>query len=180
MTPEPVSAAPAPTAVVSRPPTVVVHAAATATPPPATTKPKRVAPQHPTTLRLALNPAQREQFAPPTRPTPLRPADDFVPASGVQLVPPSEVPVSGANVAPAKSVAPPKAPTLPSAPSAPGNDSPTSFGGALSGPAGGVVLLFAALAAVLMIIPPWLTSRVAMSVAAPVEWRRRLSLERPG
>ena len=31
-----------------------------------------------------------------------------------------------------------------------------------------------------MIIPPWLTSRVAMSVAAPVEWRRRLSLERPG
>jgi hypothetical protein len=133
-------------------------------------------------LQLALNPAQHDQFTPPTRPAPLRPTPTaFVPPDGVTLVPPSEVPVAaGANVAPAKSVALPKAPTLPSAPNAPGNDSPISFGGALSGPGGGVVLLFAALAAVLMIIPPWLTSRVAMSVVAPVEWRRRLSLERPG
>jgi hypothetical protein len=60
------------------------------------------------------------------------------------------------------------------------NDSPISFGGALSGPAGGAVLLFAALAAILLITPPWLTSRVAMAMAAPVEYRRRLSLERPG
>ena len=97
------------------------------------------------------------------------------------LVPPSEVPVApGGNVSPPRSTAPPKAPTLPSTPNAPVNDSPISFGGALSGPAGGAVLLFAALAAVLSIIPPWLTSRVALAVAVPVEWHRRLSLERPG
>jgi hypothetical protein len=41
-------------------------------------------------------------------------------------------------------------------------------------------MLFAALASVLTIIVPWLTSRVAMSAEAPIEWRRRLSLERPG
>ena len=104
-----------------------------------------------------------------------------MPAQGVTLVPPGEVPVTpGGNVAPARSSAPPKAPTLPSAPNTPANDSPISFGGALSGPAGGVVLLFAALAAVLSIIPPWLTSRVALAVAVPIEWHRRLSLERPG
>jgi hypothetical protein len=108
-------------------------------------------------------------------------ARGFVPPQGVMLVPPSEVPVApGGNVSPPRSTAPPKAPTLPSTPNAPVNDSPISFGGALSGPAGGAVLLFAALAAVLSIIPPWLTSRVALAVAVPVEWHRRLSLERPG
>jgi hypothetical protein len=107
-------------------------------------------------------------------------ARTFVPAEGVRLVPPTEVPVSSAVSPPAETTSPPKAPTLPSAPNAPVNDSPISFGGALSGPAGGAVMLFAALAAILLITPPWLTSRVAMAVAAPVEYRRRLSLERPG
>jgi hypothetical protein len=105
----------------------------------------------------------------------------FVPAAGVTLVPPTEVPVvSGANMAPPRTVTPPKTPSLPPTPNGPGNDSPISFGGAFSGPAGGAVLLFAALAAVLAITMPWLTSRLAMAVAPPVEWRRRLSLERPG
>jgi hypothetical protein len=115
----------------------------------------------------------------PSAPT----AIPWQPPAGVTLVPPSEVSVAsvGGNSTPmVPSSAPPKAPTLPPAPSSPTNDSPISFGGAFSGPAGAAILLFAALAAILSILPPWLTSRVAMAVAAPVEYRRRLSLERPG
>ena len=132
--------------------------------------------------RASRQPRDRSSPQPAIQPqTPALTAGTFVPAQGVTLVPPSEVPVApGGNVSPPRSTAPPKAPTLPSTPNAPVNDSPISFGGALSGPAGGAVLLFAALAAVLSIIPPWLTSRVALAVAVPVEWHRRLSLERPG
>ena len=79
-----------------------------------------------------------------------------------------------------KMFVPSKAPTWPPAPNTPSNDTPGSLGGALNGTVGGALLLFAALAALLSIIPPWFTSRVTMAVAAPVEWRRRLSLERPG
>jgi hypothetical protein len=105
----------------------------------------------------------------------------FVPAQGVTLVPPTEVPgPSTVDLKPSRSAGLPKSPTLPPAPSSPANDAPASFAGGLNGPAGGALLLVAALAAVLLITPPWLTSRVALAAAAPVEWRRRLSLERPG
>jgi hypothetical protein len=109
-----------------------------------------------------------------------RASSAFVPPAGVTPVPPSEVQVAGATMAPPRTATPPKTPSLPPTPNGPTNDSPISFGGALSGPVGGAVLLFAALAAAFAIIMPWLTSRVAMAVAPPVEWRRRLSLERPG
>jgi hypothetical protein len=117
-----------------------------------------------------------------TTPTaPLAPSKaDFVPQQGVTLVPNSEVPVASSGADSLKMLAPPRAPTWPPAPSTPSNDTPGSLGGALNGPVGGALLLFAAIAAVLSIIPPWFTSRVTMAVAAPVEWRRRLSLERPG
>src|SRR5262249_14081804 len=105
---------------------------------------------------------------------------DFVPQQGVTLVAPTAVPVTPGGAVPTRTLAPPKGPVWPPAPNTPANDTPGSLGGALSGPVGGALLLVAALAAVLSIIPPWLTSRAAMAVAAPVEWRRRLSLERPG
>jgi hypothetical protein len=146
------------------------------------TKPVHPARHHRTTLLLTaaqvkqLFHVQRPQRVSPTRAIP------FVPAQGVTLVPPTAVPVApGVASTPSHSSTPPKAPPKwPSTPNAPANDSPISFGGALSGPGGGAIMLFAALASVLMIIVPWLTSRVAMSVEAPIEWRRRLSLERPG
>jgi hypothetical protein len=134
------------------------------------------------TTPLLLTPAQvKHLFARTQRVSSTR-AIPFVPAQGVTLVPPTAVPVApGVASTPSRSSTPPKSPPKwPSTPNAPANDSPISFGGALSGPAGGAVMLFAALASVLMIIVPWLTSRVAMSVEAPIEWRRRLSLERPG
>jgi hypothetical protein len=116
-----------------------------------------------------------------SNPAPLAPAAaDFVPQQGVTLVPNSEVPVVPGDAAAPKTLAPPHTPTWPPAPSTPSNDTPGSLGGALNGPVGGALLLFAAIAAVLSIIPPWFTSRVTMAVAAPLEWRRRLSLERPG
>jgi hypothetical protein len=140
--------------------------------------------RHHRTTPLLLTAAQVKQLFKrpwPQRVSPTR-AIPFVPAQGVTLVPPTAVPVAGGvDWAPSRSSTPPKAPPKwPSTPNAPANDSPISFGGALSGPAGGAIMLFAALASVLMIIVPWLTSRVAMSVDAPIEWRRRLSLERPG
>src|SRR5262249_48598456 len=103
-------------------------------------------------------------------------AADFVPQQGVTLVPNSEVPGPPSGADRLKMLAPPRAPTWPPAPRPPSNDTPGSLGGALNGPVGGALLLFAAIAAVLSIIPPWFTSRVTMAVAAPVEWRRRLSL----
>jgi hypothetical protein len=123
-------------------------------------------------------------LAPPalvTSAAPLKPSNaDFVPQQGVTLVAPTAVPVAPSGALPTRTLAPPKGPVWPPAPNTPANDTPGSLGGALSGPVGGALLLVAALAAVLSIIPPWLTSRVTMAVAAPVEWRRRLSLERPG
>ena len=106
----------------------------------------------------------------------------FVPAQGVTLVPPTEVPgLPSADLKTTRSATtPPKAPTLPPAPSSPANDVPASFAGGLSSAVGGALLLVAALAAVLLIIPPWVTSRVALASATPFEWHRRLSLERPG
>ena len=182
--------APAPTTPAATPTAYVPAPAPAPTTPAAQPRPK----QHPVVKHHRVVPAHRAAvaFATPilkpfftsTAPQPLSPAvaaPTFVPAQGVRLVPPTDVPVSSAmSTRPAETTSPPKAPTLPSAPNAPVNDSPISFGGALSGPAGGAILLFAALAATLLIIPPWLTSRVAMAVAVPVEYRRRLSLERPG
>lgn len=101
-------------------------------------------------------------------------AADFVPQQGVTLVPPTAVPVAP------RTVAPPRAPVWPPPPNAPANNTPGTPGGAANGPGGGALLLVAALAAVLSIFPPRLTSRVTMAVAAPVEWRRRSALERPG
>src|SRR5262249_23235824 len=112
---------------------------------------------------------------------PFKPSNaDFVPQQGVTLVSPTAVPVAPGDVLPTRTLAPPKGPVWPPAPNTPANDTPGSLGGALSGPVGGALLLVAAPAAVLPIIPPWLPSRVTMAFAAPVEWRRRLSLERPG
>ena len=130
---------------------------------------------HPSILKPQLSPA-------PIRPQALLAGSSaFVPQQGVTLVPPTAVPVSStAGTQTTPTSAPPKAPALPSAPNAPTNDSPISFGGALSGPTGLAIFFFAALAAILSIIPPWLTSRVATAVTVPVEYRRRLSLERPG
>jgi len=116
-----------------------------------------------------------------SRSAPLAPAAaDFVPQQGVRLVSPSAVAVGRSDTGKPKTLAPPRAPSWPPAPSTPSNDTPGSLGGALNGPVGGALLLFAAIAAVLSIMPPWFTSRVTMAVVAPVEWRRRLSLERPG
>ena len=106
-------------------------------------------------------------------------AADFVPQQGVTLVPPTAVPVAPADALP-RTVAPPRAPVWPPTPNAPANNTPGSPGGAGNGAGGGALLLVAALAAVLSIFPPRLTSRVTMAVAVPVEWRRRPALERPG
>jgi len=131
---------------------------------------------HAALTKLLLQPTLASKPAAPFAPS----ADDFVPQQGVTLVPNSEVPVPASTVGRVKMLAPPHTPTWPPAPRTPSNDTPGSLGGAFSGPVGGALLLFAAIAAVLSIIPPWFTSRVTMAVAAPVEWRRRLSLERPG
>jgi hypothetical protein len=132
------------------------------------------------TLTSALHKLLSRPTLPGSAPLPTRPIA-FVPAQGVTLVPPTEVPgPASVEIKPTRSAGLPKSPTLPPAPSSPANDAPASFAAGLSGPAGGALLLVAALAAVLLITPPWLTSRVALAAAAPVEWRRRLSLERPG
>jgi hypothetical protein len=133
------------------------------------------------TLTTALDKLLSRPTLPVTAPFRRHTIAAFVPAQGVTLVPPTEVPgPPSVSLKPTRSANVPKAPTLPSAPNSPANDAPASFTGGLSGAAGGALLLVAALAAVLLIIPPWLTSRVAMAGAMPIEWHRRLSLERPG
>jgi len=159
----------------------IVHAAKRATAKPH----RRAAPAHHTTEPTLTNRALTRLLSHTvlSARVPLTPHQiAFVPAQGVTLVPPTEVPVAASTGLKTSRSATtlPKAPTLPPVPSSPANDAPASFVGGLSGAAGGALLLVAALAAVLLIIPQWVTSRVALATAVPIEWHRRLSLERPG